>query len=524
MELLFPQKKFGARRIMVFVREHWLLPLLTLALLARFYNVTQPTVWYDEAFSALVSTYSPALIWYYSGQDVHPPLYYLLLHGWTVVFGNGVFAIRAMSVVAGVMSVALAQWLVSMIATRRATIWACLLLALLPIAVRYSQEVRMYALMGVWLMGATITLVYWVQDPSRQRYPVSYVVLMTAAFYTHYFAALCVFSHWLYVSLPSKHGRFLLRPAWWLANIAIVVCYLPWIPHLMGQLSHTGAVDWIPPPSFDTLPSVIWQFLTLDDGRTLPWPLFLGLPLMVALATLAVITRDNGPHKFHTLIALYTAAPLCTVFLISFKLPLFTTRYFVFAALGLPIILAIALDHLALRHRRLAVGCLIALVALEVAGLYNDYTQNNKLNNSTSVLNNRVATMVDDLNQHFIPGDQVVVYDLYWYLSVLYYNKTHTQPLLYTPPSSGGLAARPGINGAGTLFYQHPNTYYLDRLSDLDTKARRVWLLYGSEVKDYVPVPASWHAVSVSTLGNTQLRLYAVERDNDVTEKKLTEE
>ncbi|MDY7561653.1 glycosyltransferase family 39 protein [Pseudomonas sp. 10B1] len=513
MELLLPHKAFNTRRVTVFVREHGLLPILMLALLARLYNLTSPTVWYDEAFSALISAYSPTLIWHYSGQDVHPPLYYLLLHGWIVAFGNGVFAIRAMSVLAGVVSVALAHWLVRLIATQRAAIWAGLLLALLPIAVRYSQEVRMYALMGVWLMGATIALVYWVQNPLRQRYSVIYVVLMTAAFYTHYFAALCVLSHWLYVSVGSKQGRLVLRLNWWVANAAIVVCFLPWITRLIGQLSHTAGVDWIPPPTLNTLPSVIWQFLTLNDGLGLPWPLFLGLPLMVVVATLGIVIKENGPLKFHSLIALYTVAPLCAVLLISFKLPLFATRYFVFSALGLPIILAIALDHLAQRYRRIAVGCLMALVALEGVGLYNCYTQNNKLNDSIGVLNNRLATMVEELNLRFRPGDQVVVYGLYWYLSVLYYNKNQVQPLLYTPPTLAGLAARPGMNGAGTLFYQQQNTYYLDRLSDLDSRAKRVWLLYGSAVKDYVPVPSTWHAVSVYTLGNTQLRLYAVGRD-----------
>jgi mannosyltransferase len=513
MELFLPPKTVGTPSIAVFVREYWLLPILALATLVRFYNVTQPTLWYDEAFSALVSAYSPALIWYHSGQDVHPPLYYLLLHGWMGIFGHSVFAIRAMSVVAGVVSVALAQWLVSLIATRRAAIVAGLLLALLPIAVRYSQELRMYALMGVWLLGATIALIYWVANPSRYRYLLIYALLMTAAFYTHYFAAVCVVSHWLYVCLPLKHGRPVLRPLWWLANVAIVVGYVPWIPHLLDQLSHTAGVEWILPPSIVTLPSVIWQFLTLNDGQTLPVAVFYLLPLLVLIATLWVAVKDAGPLRLHALIAIYTLAPLFVVFLISFKLPLFATRYFVFAALGLPIILAIALDQWAQHYRRLAVACLMLLVALEGVGLYNGYTENNKLDDPKNVLDNRLAAMVDDLNQSFLPGDQVVVYGLYWYLSVLYYNKTGNQPLLYTPPTLAGVSVRPGSTGAGTLFYQHPDTYYLDRLSSLDAKARRVWLLYGSDVKDYVPVPPNWHAVSVSTLGNTQLRLYAVERD-----------
>ncbi|MSE24761.1 hypothetical protein GKC32_09940, partial [Lactobacillus curvatus] len=83
----------------------------------------------------------------------------------------------------------------------RAAVLAGILLALLPTAVRYSQEVRMYSLLGVWLLAATLALVYWVRQPERKRYLVAYALLMTAAFYTHYFTALCVLVHWSWLLL-----------------------------------------------------------------------------------------------------------------------------------------------------------------------------------------------------------------------------------------------------------------------------------------------------------------------------------
>jgi len=61
----------------------------------------------------------------------------------------------------------------------------------------------MYSLLGLWLIGATIALAYWIRRPQRTRYLVAYVLLMTAAFYTHYFTALCVLCHWLYLGLMS---------------------------------------------------------------------------------------------------------------------------------------------------------------------------------------------------------------------------------------------------------------------------------------------------------------------------------
>src|SRR5207253_3926782 len=241
--------------------------------------------------SLLLSQYSLAGIWFHAAHDVHPPLYFLLLHGWIELFGDGIFSIRSFSALPGIATVALGIWLVGLIATRRAAVLAGVVLALLPTAVRYSQEVRMYSLLGVLLIGATIALVYWVKQPQRSRYLVIYALLMSAAFYTHYFTALCVLSHWLYLLVmrlqPSAESRHITRPGWWLANVAIVVLFVPWIPGLIDLLQHidqlkaNGDVGWELPVTFSSLPSMIWLFLVQDEADNLPWVVFASMPLLV---------------------------------------------------------------------------------------------------------------------------------------------------------------------------------------------------------------------------------------------------
>lgn len=506
------------RHLALFARECWLLPIVVLATLVDFHDVTKPVMWTDEALSVLLSAYSPALICFHTAQDVHPPLYFLLLHGWMTVFGTGVFALRAMSVLAGVVTVVLSVWLVSLIASRRAAILAGLLLALLPISVRYSQEVRMYSLQDVWLMGATIALIYWVKNPQRYRYLVMYTLLMTAGFYTHYFAGLCVVAHWLYLSLlrfqPSKEYHLVTRPSWWLANGAVVFLYVPWIPDLIGQLSDTVDIGYVLPPTGFTLPSAIWQFLTLEDGRDLSWPIYVALPLGILGASGWIVLRDRGLYRFNTLVVIYAFVPMLVVFLISFKQPFFVPRYLSFAAIGLPLILAITLDRLAPRFPWLAIVCLTVLVGLEGGGLYNVYMQRNKLNDPLRQQNDHTDKVVDEINKYFVSGDRIVVDGDYWYMSVIYYNTSGTQPLLYTPPLPDGSSGRPDSDGAGTLFYQNPDKNFLDSLEVLPPETRRVWLLSDSDAEDLVQVPDNWQPVRTMKAGDTQVRLYSIHRQD----------
>jgi uncharacterized membrane protein len=120
-----------------------------LATVVRFYDLTAAAIWGDEGSSLLLANYSLGGIWEHAAFDVHPPLYFMLLHGWIGLFGEGILSIRSLSAVAGIATVGLGVCLVDRLATRRAAIIAGVLLALLPTAVRYSQEVRMYSLLGL---------------------------------------------------------------------------------------------------------------------------------------------------------------------------------------------------------------------------------------------------------------------------------------------------------------------------------------------------------------------------------------
>ena len=163
-------------------------------------------------------------------------------------------SIRSLSALPGIAAVMLGMWLVRLIANSRAAFLAGLMLALLPTAVRYSQEVRMYSWLGMWLLGATIALVYWVRQPRHTQALVIYALLMTAGFYTHYFTALCVLVHWAYLLVlrlqPTHSLKLINQPAWWLTNVAIAVLFAPWIPSLidliqhMDQLKANGDVGW----------------------------------------------------------------------------------------------------------------------------------------------------------------------------------------------------------------------------------------------------------------------------------------
>ncbi|NWA06946.1 glycosyltransferase family 39 protein [Pseudomonas gingeri] len=491
------------------LREPWLVPLLVLAVALRLHQLTAAAIWGDEGSSLLLAQYPLSGLWVHAAHDVHPPLYFALLHGWIGLFGDSILSIRLMSALPGVITVFLGTWLTWLIAGRRATLLACLLLALLPTAVRYSQEIRMYSLMGVWLLGATVALVYWVRAPERKRYLVIYALLMAAGFYTHYFSALCVLSHWLYLLVirrqPGSAHRYIARREWWLANVAIVVLFLPWLPGLIDLVLHMddlkvgGDVGWEPAVTWRSLPSMIWQLMAQDDGETMPLWLFVSLPAFMAVVLGYMAWSDRSRYHFDTMLVIYSALPLVLVFSVSFVSPVFIERYLTVPALALPIILALFIDRLARRFKVLAGLLLVTILVVQGVGLKNNYTVD---------ADDQFSNMVEYMDQHRAVGDQVVLGDMFWYLTWWYYDKSATAPRLYTRPTAQGVSTRPNSYGFGTLVDENAGVY-LDHLEDLPAGNGRVWLVMSRVAPDEFPtIPTGWRKIDQHAGGDTQAVLY----------------
>ncbi len=494
------------------LRRLWWGPILALALVVRFYGLTSAAIWGDEGSSLLLSQYAAADLWFHAAHDVHPPLYFFLLRGWIELFGDGIWSIRSMSAIPGVVVVGLGIWLTRELSTFRAAVLAGVLLALFPSAVRYSQEVRMYSLLGVWLLGATLALVYWVRQPARTRYLVVYGLLMAAGFYTHYFTALCVLVHWawlglLSVSQPSER-RLIMRPAWWVTNVAIVLAYLPWLPNLVDLVQHVeqlkvgGDIGWEAPVNLFSVPSMIWQFMLQDESLGL-WPvLFWSFPLLLVAVAGVCAWHDRARYRPAGLLALFFLLPLLLVYGVSFVSSVFIERYLTVYALALPMLMALAIDRLPKRHSWLGAAVFVLFLGVELLGVKN---------NATVDVDDQFNVPVEFVNRNYQEGDRIVLSDMLWYLSYVYYDRTDAQLQLYTPPKPDGTSTRPNAYGFGTLVDQDGGRIYLDRLSVLPADTQRVWLISSNEAPDdFAPLPEGWRQKMQQDGGGVRARLFVL--------------
>jgi uncharacterized membrane protein len=80
----------------------------------------------------------------------HPPIYYMIAHGWVSLFGDSVRAVRTLSAVIGLLEIPCMYWLcIELFESSAAGLIGAALIAITPIGVLYSQEAREYSL---WLV------------------------------------------------------------------------------------------------------------------------------------------------------------------------------------------------------------------------------------------------------------------------------------------------------------------------------------------------------------------------------------
>ena len=135
--------------------------LRTTALHARF--------WIDEGLTVGVASHPFADIPSLLREDGSPPLYYLLLHVWMSVFGNGEADTHGLSVAFAALTVPVAYLLARRLYDARVGLATALLFALNPFLTYYAQETRMYALVA--LLSVVVTGAFVLGFVQRRRAP-----------------------------------------------------------------------------------------------------------------------------------------------------------------------------------------------------------------------------------------------------------------------------------------------------------------------------------------------------------------
>ncbi|MGI6209074.1 MAG: glycosyltransferase family 39 protein [Anaerolineae bacterium] len=313
--------------------------VLVTAAAIRALGLDAQPLWWDEGWSVYFASLPVAEMADATASDIHPPLYYLVLHLWASLFGFTPTALRALSVVAGLATVWAGWRLGRRLLGPTAGLVTALLLALSPLQAFYSQEVRMYPL--VTALGVLSWYALLRSEDERaaaasswrgRAWPAAYVVVTALALYTEYYAALLWLGQAAYLLVSHRRAPFAALRSRLALLAGPPLLFLPWlviaVPRLLAYVSQKQAIEGY--RAFGPL-AFAWDHLSaFAAGHTLAGCLApLNIVIAVLFAGLAVIgslaaRRLRGAA---TALAAYGLLPLALGYVIHVLFP-FTPPFY----------------------------------------------------------------------------------------------------------------------------------------------------------------------------------------------------
>ncbi len=277
------------------------LVLLLLAFALRVFRLGEQNVWWDEGLAiwAVRKPLVETTLW--TASDVHPPLFFWTLWPWVRWVGQSELAARYLTLVWGMLAVALAHALGRRLGGRPAGILALALVAVSPFMVWWSMELRMYMLASLAVLAAVYACVRWLVD-DRPRWLAAYLAAALAAVYTVYLTGVAIAAINLAV-LGAAALRWLSprRYARWLAvQVLLVLLFLPWWRLAAARMKSWTAVETPARPDFV---GRLWATLLatgvstdIGQARTVQATLVFLLAIGIAVGVLVVRRSARARH------------------------------------------------------------------------------------------------------------------------------------------------------------------------------------------------------------------------------------
>ncbi len=446
-----------------------LLPLLLLifVILATLLSMGQ-NIWFDEGYSIFVAKQPVKELIALVAVDAHPPLYYLILKLWGSIFQWNEIALRALSILFSTVALAFSFLLVKTLSSTKIAIRVMPFMVLAPFVLRYSYEIRPYALTSALVVIGTFLLLIALKKGKPWQWAL-YGLVVALGMLTLYMSALVWLGHAIllgYLSWRNKNSPPI--KTWLSSYIFAIFLFLPWLPTFIKQYTNSALPGIGQPINLATASETTSHLLFYrhaSNTTPLQLILFLGLSSLIIYLLIQLITLKNKKERFNLLfLGAVTVTPFFAVTILNAvgSEPFYISRYLAHFA----IFYYLSVGYIIIRSYKLkpvvSLTAYVLMMVILCMGVYNLAKIGNY--NFERAQTPNIKPVAKKINCR--PGTVVVAQDEYTYIDSIYYlEKTGCTVKFFQPEdvsTRGGYAPLHGsreqvraIKGikANTIYY-----------------------------------------------------------------------
>ncbi|HUD44803.1 MAG TPA: glycosyltransferase family 39 protein [Patescibacteria group bacterium] len=316
--------------------------LIGLAIIINYITVSSQSIRLDESQSLWAATKSIPALLTWTSQDVHVPLYNLMLHFWIQIFGTNIAVVRRLSFMFFLLTLPVLYKAFRQVSNYRVSLLAVTIFALSPFILWYSDEARMYTLFA---FATGLNHLYFIKfyNSNGEKWKFGYFLSTMLGLFSHYFFFFLLVTQFIYMlgiiyftkprQLPLLQ-KIQIRKGLIIRYVQIMllcaVLFLPWVMFVLSSGAAANTQPLIPAPTTYNIFQAFINFL-LGFPSTQVQTLVISLWPLIVLLFFFIFTRRRSMHIKNSGYFLLTAfLPIVIVFAISFIRPIFLSRYLIF--------------------------------------------------------------------------------------------------------------------------------------------------------------------------------------------------
>jgi len=248
-------------------------------------------IWYDELFSMEFACRDISEMIQLTAADVHPPLYYIVIHFFVFIFEKiNIDAVVAAKLASVVPFIILYIYGITSVRKRfgifTGGIFSLAVLGM-PNISEYLVEIRMYSIAIFFITALCIhSLPFLEEDKDKQIRGLKWgkaaplFIYGLLACYIQYYAAVAVFAVYLFLVVWSVRKNIMQLGILLISGNLTVICYYPWIGKVLSQVGTVSENYWIQELTIRSLGGVV---------KYLMKPSFFNDKLSIVLAVLMTL-------------------------------------------------------------------------------------------------------------------------------------------------------------------------------------------------------------------------------------------
>lgn len=318
--------------------------LMLISIFWKFYFIDHRDISMDEPFTIYHAQKDlKGMIDLLSNGEPNPPLFMILLHYWIKIFGIGPISVRMLPLLFNTLTIPI----VYSIGLRFFNSWTGFVAACLFILSEYQffigLEARTYSLLSLLVAGSLYFFLTYLNDLKNTTALALLIIVNILLVYSHYFGWFIIFNQFLFASLFSKNLKSVLLA--YIPVLSAFLSYIPMYPTVLKQfLSHSSKGTYLNSPN----PAEYLNQLKSFMNHRKVFELVL---IMLAIGTIVLLISYLRKHKIKLkkvllITFLWWILPYTIIFYVSFKVPMFNSKYVIFSTIGLYIFIPAAFDFL----------------------------------------------------------------------------------------------------------------------------------------------------------------------------------